>query len=147
MKLHSVVLAVLFVSIITLGGLAFVGGLENKHSVNLNETYFNKTESRMDDVINVSGEIRDKVTNLTLSEGESTLLIPYRLIQVGWNVIRISWSTMILIPTMFAEGFTSLGDLGLPIPDWLVGIVFAVVIIIIVFILVYAFFRWKMEDK
>ena len=87
------------------------------------------------------------VTDFELESGFDFISIPYKMIKIGWKVAKIMFGSWATTGAMIEETGTELSESGITLPDYLIPTIIAIIVIILVAIAIYTFFKWKMEDK
>lgn len=147
MKLQQIIISILLVSGIVLGSTTFLINLTSNYDQNVDLSSLNKTYDRMNATSNEVNDLATEILDFELDNLVDFIAIPYKLIQIGWKsakTVFLSWGT---VDAMVSDTAKGLSDNGLILPGWFVTIIMGVFIITIVSILIFAFFKWKFDDK
>jgi len=143
MKLHEIVIAVLIVSVVAISIVSYTTSLGSNYGETADFSNLEQTQAAMDGVLNQTEEL-NQVTEVLLDEG-GLLFVPYNLLKAGWSATKTMIASMDTIRVMIAE-ISSFAAEVLHIPDWVQGVIIAIMTILIIAMLIYAFFRWKFEN-
>jgi len=140
-------ISVLLVSIVILGCTQYLNNLSESYSTTVDLTDLDNTEKSMNRMINVSQEMNKEIQNMTLSTGGITnfIYIPYQMIKTGWNVLKLIFSSWDTTLSMIKDSGTGLQN-TLSLPSFILPIITSIIVIMIVAIIVYAWFKWKFES-
>lgn len=144
MKLHNLGIGIVIASIIFLGIFSYVNDLSTTYNETIDLSSMNKSRARFDEQNNLSIELKQKL-NFTMSKS-NFFYVPYEMISVAWSSLKIFINTIGGVGAVFTDSFDGLRDLGLPIPDWVEAGIMTIIILLLVFIVIYAFFKWKFES-
>jgi len=145
MKIHQIAIAILVVSIVLLGSQMYIADLGTHYNSTADFTGLEDTEAHMNETVATSRELSGIIDNITTGN-VGGFDLPYEFIRSGWTAGRVligSWNTL---RYMGSESINTIGGTGIPLPSWLFGVLQAMLIITIVAILIYAFFKWNMSD-
>lgn len=145
MKIHNIIIVTLTISMVVLGSQFFLSSLSDNYSQEIDYTGLNRTLERLNYTQTQSESIRKNINDMVLSD--SLLLdVPYKMIQVGWTVLKLTFGSIWTVTDIIADSFKIFEETGIPLPAWLQGTIIAILIVMIAFILVYGFYKWKFED-
>lgn len=148
MKLHNLPIMLILLSIIVLSAVSYVTDLGTNYGVTADLDGLNATQERLNKTITDSEELKGAIDQVTLQDDDaSAFLIPYYLIKVGWKMLKTmfgSWSTTM---AMVNDASTTSTGMGVNLlPAWIIGGIQAILIISLISILVYGFWKWKFEN-
>jgi hypothetical protein len=146
MKMHHVTIAIILVSIIALGAMTFISDIGDKYSATSNLTALNRTRARLEEQQESAQELSDDITTFKLEGPLDYVAFLYKPFQVAWKAAKITFRSWITVGTIATETGDELARSGVPLPDYLVPSLISILIITLVFIIVYAFFKWRMTD-
>lgn len=147
MKIHEISLAVIFVSMIILGTITYIDALGEKYGTTADFSGLSNTSARLDEQKRFMNETYAEIAGIELSLNPIDLLsIPYKMIRVGWGSIKIVFGSWTVVGAIFSDLSSGLADSGIQLPDWLISSVVAILLLTIIAICVYAFYKWKFED-
>lgn len=147
MKIHYLIVAILFVSMITLGCVGFLTDLGEKYDSTADVSSLNNTLTRMEETRESTMALSDTITNFKLEKASDFFYIPYVLIKTAWNALLIVFNSWATVQAMIVDVGTGLQDMGIPFPFWFIPTIISVLVIFVVSILIYGFFKWKFDDK
>jgi hypothetical protein len=147
MRLHHIAVGVVFVSIILLGIFSYVGSLEEGYGETMDLTGLENTSARLrnhsSNMEEIYEDINDEVLNPSAGQA---LLIPYTLIKLGWKSAKSMFDSWVLVGEIAVDLENNMGEVGIPIPDYIIPSLMVLIIISIIAMAIYAFFKWKFED-
>lgn len=153
MKLKSIMVSVTIVSMILLGTIAWLGGLQDGYSEEIDLEGVNYTsgelKSKLDRQQNLSNQTFETLKALPFGNenlGTSLFYAPYNMMKLGWQSLLVffgSWDTFF---TILSESVNNLSVLGIPVPSWLIIGILTIVMIGVIILLIEMFFRWKLEN-
>lgn len=147
MKLHYLVIGIIFTSLIILGSLNFLSDIQNNYSASIDTSYINDTSQRLNDYNKDISQLSNTVTNFSLeinSVGD-VFDIPYKFFQVGKSITDSMFSGFSVLTAIVSDTYTGLNE-QLGIPSWLFDSIIAILGITLVAMLLYSFIKWKIED-
>lgn len=147
MKIHSVIISILIISMIVIGAIEYLNALSDGYGSTVDLTGLNGTMNRLEEQQRASQDLSDDVTGFTL-KGDITdiYLVPYQMISIGWKVGKNFFSSWLTVETMVKETVEGVSDSGIDIPSWFTDTVISILITMLVAIVIYAFFKWKFES-
>jgi len=148
MKLHHITLSVLVVCIVILGTSLYISDVADKHSRVVDLEGLDKTSGRLNTTISTIEEVERDITNTTIT-GVPLLDVPYGMIKGSWGALKTlknSWGVLFAI---FDDTESMMTDqsVGFAIPNWVFLVVKAIILLTVIAIIAYGFFKWKFEDK
>lgn len=146
MKLQHVVISVLIISMVILGSVTFINELRNNYGTTADLSSLNKTQERLNDMQENTEQLKNDITDFELETIGDFFDIPYKLIKVGWGVAKTIFNSFTVIKDIGSDTVTGLSDAGLILPSWFLPTIISILLISLVSILIYAFFKWKFED-
>jgi hypothetical protein len=146
MKLHHVVIAIIIVSMIALGSIDYLTDLGENYGETADLSGLNNTQARLETQQENAQELSDEVTSFKLESVTDFISIPYKMIKIGWKMAKTMFSSWTTVGTMVTETGDQVSETGIPLPGWLVPSIIALIVITLIAILVYGFFKWKFED-
>jgi len=146
MKFQDAFIAVVIVTIVLVGAFAFIGDLSIKHEANVDWTkagQLNSTAKRIENLSRGMNNTYSNVNDMELApEGSSEN--PFAMIRTGWTTAKLVGSSWFIFADL-VKGLV--GYLNLP--DQMVGIlnvlVHGLIFITLIVMLIYAFWKWKVE--
>lgn len=147
MKLQNIIITTIVISMIVLGTTAFLTDLGSNYGESADFDKFNGTRARLQEQQGLASGLSDEVHKLTLIENVGIFETPYRMIQTGWKTTKLIVGSWVTVGNMTQEGVQAMEDSGVPLSsaDWLLGSIIAIIIILVVVMLIYSFFKWKFE--
>ncbi len=148
MKLHNITISIIIVSMIVLGSITYLNSLGENYGVDINTGSFDGTQSRLEKQQNLSSQLNEDISSLTLELKVSDLLfVPYKMIKIGWSSLKLVFNSWATVGTIVEESSSSMvEDVGIPLPSWLVPSIISILVITLVALIIYGFFKWKFED-
>lgn len=147
MKLHHLAIAVLVVGLFAVAMIDWMVGIGTSYESTADFTGLNKTQEAFAENFNKSRELEDEIYNITLElEDASTLEIPYRLVQLSFKSIKSFVISLGTIRTIATEAPEALAAADIPLPRWVVPAILSALVLIVMAILMYGFFKWKFSD-
>jgi len=144
MKFHEAAILVVLSTMVLLGITMFLSDLASRHSTTVNLAGLNGTNFILNDTNTNTTRAYDQLKDVVLEFEDATLLdIPNKLIKVGMTSIKIMLGSWADLTTMISN---LIDNIGLPIPPWFSAGIITLITIIIVAIMIYAFWKWKFED-
>jgi len=144
MKFHTAVITIILVSMITLSATYYISDLGTHYSSTADFSGLNNSFERLNDTNKRMDDIHEDIQTLTLqTEGSNTLYNVYKMIQVAWKSTKamlFSWTTLFSIVTDLIN--TS----PIKLPTWLLSGLITMITTILVAMIIYAFFKWKIES-
>lgn len=148
MKIHYIAISILVVSMVIMGCITYMSSLATEYSQTIDVSGLNVSSvDRLENISKLSKNLEDDITEFKIETGVDVLLVPYQFFKVGWSALKLqlaSWSTMFAIITDGADSFRT--TTGVPLPFWLLNGITSIIILVIVAIVIYGFFKWKFED-
>lgn len=148
MKMHELLISVILVTLVIFSATTFIGDLGDHYSttanfsgiMNYTNNSFTKMQNNSKELSNLMGfELEKDPTN-------ENLFLPYKMIRIAWTGIKLIFNSWGVFADVTRGTIKEAGNHGVPIPAWLqVGLI-AIIIIVMVSIILYAFFKWKFED-
>lgn len=145
MKLSNLIISILVVGLVITCCMTFLTSLSHEYSQNINLTGFNRTEQRLNSTHELVYQTQSELDAMNLSEPTNAIMMPYRMIKTAWNVMKMTFNSIFTVEAIIQDGATQASVLGVPIPDWVVPVAIAILVIIVVFIAVEAFLKWRLE--
>lgn len=146
MKLHNIVVSVLVVSMIILGAVDYVTDLGGNYGTTADLSGMDNTRARLEKQQNLSRDLNEDITSFKLENPVDFFAIPYKMIKIGWKILKTVFGSWVTVETIAQEVTSNVTQLGIPIPDWLMPSLIAILVIILISIIAYGFFKWKFED-
>ena len=146
MKIHSLLIAILVVGMMTLGMTSYLVDLSEGYDTEVDTTTFDDTSKRVGKIQNESEEIKTIIENMSISNPLEAIELPYEMVQTGWKGIKIMIGGIGTTESVFTDSMDAVEDSGIPLPKWLLPSIMAIITIIIITIIIFAFFKWRMED-
>ena len=134
------------VSMIILGNTMYLDSLSDKHEETIDYSGLNRTQARLDNMTDTTEKIESAFEEMTMREGITSIyLIPYDMIRLGWNSVKLVFGSLSLVGDIFTDATEISAGTGIPAPDWLLPTIIAIVLLLFLFIMIYAFFKWRLE--
>ena len=147
MKIHHLSIVILLISGLALGMMNYLTDLGTGYSTEVDLSQLNNTQSRLIDQQQTMQSLSNNITGFTLEITPTALFdIPYKLTQIAWNIARTIFGTWSILGTMVEEVGTGLTGNDIFIPNWVIPTLMAMLIITLVAIVLYAFFKWEWKD-
>lgn len=147
MKIHHITLSIIVVSMIVLGLTTYITGLSDKYGTTADLTDLNKTDSRLKAQQATMNTTYNDIQSIKLSINPVDLLsIPYKMIRVGWGSIKTLFGSWTVLGGIMSDLNRAFSKQGIQLPDWLIPSIIAIIMLAIIAICVFAFFKWKFED-
>jgi hypothetical protein len=144
MKFHAAVITIILVSMLTLSATYYISDLGSHYSTTADFTDLNNSFERMNDTNKRMNTIHNKIQEMTLQkEGSNTLYNVYKMIQVAWESTKamlFSWTTLFSIVTDLINASP------IKLPTWLLSGLITMITTMLVAMIIYAFFKWKIES-
>ena len=144
MKIHYLITSLILISLFASGLFGFFGSLGEENEVAIDTTSFNETQNAMNSYLDQTTNLMNMV-NTTVTD-KNPFDIPYNLLMAGLAAIKVFIispigtfaSILSEVPTYLANKFSL--DLKT------VSAIKAMFFIGLMAMLVYAFYKWKIED-
>lgn len=147
MRLHYITISIFIVSAMVLGFINFATELGDNYSATADFTGLEKTQTRLETQQQNVQDLSDAVEDMTLELNAIDLLVlPYKMVKVGWFAAKSIFNSWVTVGTMIEESGTGLAESGIPLPEWLIPTFIGILTIILIAILIYAFFKWQFGD-
>ena len=148
MKIHYIITTILFICMIILGTTTYLTDLTDSYSQTVDLSALNNTQKAMDKTRQEVVDLSKQITDFTLSSSPADLFfIPYEFIQIGWSILQIIYNSWETLDAMIKDIGTGLSELGITLPEWVIPMLISMLLITIIAILIYGFFKWKFDDK
>lgn len=146
MELKSFPMAILIIGMILLGSVFFLTDFGNKYSQTADLTgmeNINKSAVELQDDLN---ETRASLNTILDPDKGSGFTVPFDLIKAGYYGVKSILASFGFFSAIFGDLSNVLSGMGIPIPAWFINTIVAVIVLGIIIMLVYAFFKWKIKD-
>lgn len=146
MNLKALIVSILLLSMILLGSTTYLSSLGEGYNQEVDVSGFNKTSQRLNTTRMLVNDTRNKVMEMKLEKPTiaTAFLVPYKMIQVGWNVMRMVFNAVGTIEAIFSDLTTTSAESGIPLPPWVAPTILAVIVVSLIILIVEAFVRWKL---
>lgn len=147
MHIRNILIAVIVISFMILGSISYLTNMQIEYGQSINSSIFPKSESALNKTINYTEKLKSDIMGTTLP-GEETggyYLSPYKMIKTAWDAMGLVSSSFSLMTSFFGEGLGTLSQI-LHIPGWTLLVVIGIIVIIVVFIFIELFFKWRLES-
>jgi len=147
MKIHYIIIALIIAGMVTTGITLYIGELGNNYGVTADVSGLNRTMTQLSQTQNDTQSIVDTLHTFQL-RGDilDVIYVPYEMIKIGWTVTKTIFGSFGVVGTLISDLSTALAEQGIPIPIWAINGVISIFLITIAAIIIFAFFKWKMED-
>lgn len=147
MKLHQILIGVFVAGILILGFTSFLNSIGGKYDKTADTTMLGNTTHSLDVQKNLTENLKKNITSLTLNTGGlETFEVPYKLLQISWQIGRMFFNGWGVFTSMIEDIRAGLSSAGIDLPNWLITFGMTMFFIMIIAIILYGFFKWKMED-
>lgn len=148
MKLHHTLVTIMILSMLVLGSTTWLGALGTGYSKSMNTNNLNNSLLPiLEEYNNKTQELSDTVNAMTLTKDDvSDYTLPYTMIKTGWQIGKVFFGAWSVLTQIIRVLSTELAAVGIILPGWFIGTIASLIIISLLAIIVYAFFKWKMED-
>lgn len=146
MKIHYIVTAILIIGLVTTGLVVFIEDVSTSYGKTADMTGLTPITNSISNTTTDATDLADDISKFPLEEGEGALSIPYKLIKTAGSALRTIFGSFGVVTNIFGYLITFATDNRLPVPPFVKGIVIAIFLFTIVAIMIYAFFKWKIED-
>lgn len=151
MKLHHVILSIIFVSVIILaiaGPTGYISSLGQGYSQTTDFSGFDNTLQRINSTQSDTKKMAQIITNFSISLNpfDTNDFVLYKLIDIGWGAGKIMFNSWRTLGDIISDLGIELGKEGIAMPEWFIYTIIAFIIITLVAMAVYAFFKWRFED-
>jgi len=145
-KLHYIVVGIILVSMITLGSITYVNDMWENYGETADLSGLDNTKKRLEQQQNLSVELNEDINAITMDEGTITgFLVPYRLIVAAWGSIKLFFNSWAIVGTMITETGEGIEEVGIPLPDWLIPSIISFIVVILIAMIIYAIWKWRIE--
>jgi len=147
MKIHYIMIALIIVGMVATGVTLYIGELGTSYGLTADMTGLNRTMTQLSNTQNDAKNITDTLHTFQL-RGDilDVIYVPYEMIKIGWTVTKTIFGSFGVVGALISDISTSLAVQGVPIPPWVTTSIISIFFITISAIIIYAFFKWKMED-
>ena len=146
MKLQSIPIAILMISLISLGMTGYITSLTDSYGQTADLSSLNNTQESMEKTRQSAMELSETIIDFELESVEDFFFIPYVMVKVGWSAAKTVFNSWETLASMVTDLNNGLNDLGIPVPSYFFPIIIAVFVLTTVAILIYGFFKWRFED-
>lgn len=146
MKLHYITIVILLISGVTIGMVNFLNEGSDVYSSDVDLSGLDGTEARLEAQQQNAQVLSDEIATFELTNVFDFFNIPYVMVKIGWLSAKSFFGSWATVGTMIIETGEGLSDSGIPIPSWVVPMLISILVFILIAIIVYAFFKWRMED-
>jgi len=143
MKIHEFIIGVILISAISIGIIGYVTDLSKSHGATADLSGLNATQNRINATMNLTEELKNDISELS-SEDTALYEYPYHFLKVGIQSIKLTFNSFGTLFDM-VEDFNHALTGRLTIPGWVMGVIEAVILLSLVFAVVYALLKWKVE--
>lgn len=148
MKLHYIIISILIVSLITIGAIDYVSDLGENYGETADLTRINKTITSLNETRQTAMDLGEDITSFKLKKSPVDLVyVPYKMIQIAWGSAKTmfkAWGTVEDIVVDTGAGIDEV--VGSNLSSEVIRTITAIIVIILVAIIVYAFFKWRFSD-
>ena len=134
--ISGIVITVLLAIIVIIGMGNFIGGMTKEYNVTVNTSFISKSQQYSEQLRNASNNLEQTVKGFEWWN-------PLGYVQGGASIVNIIFTSVGVVKDFFIS-LADMFSLGGIIPSWLTGIVLVIIIVIAVFELVSAYFKYKM---
>lgn len=148
MKIHYLVIAIVLISAIMLGMISFITSMGEGYSRTADLGGFNNTKARLDNQNTISQNLSNTINDMQLQLSAVDLLaLPYTMVKTAWYSAKSMFNSWFTINTMLTEGEQQFrSQTGIPLDGWVLSSILGILILTVVAIIVYAFFKWYFTD-
>ena len=126
--------------------VGFIGDLGSSYSTTADFSSINRTQQAMNKQINNTRQLQEDLEAFKVSNVWEAFEIPYEMIKFAWTSVKTIFGGWGVIQSIIGDLSNSLTESGVPIPSWLISTIIAIIVITLIAIVIYAFFKWKFED-
>lgn len=145
MKISGILISVLVVMMLLSGAVIYLSGLSGGYGTQADLSGYNKTIQRLNETQQKANATMSAVTSIKITGVTSLFWVPYEMMVGGWTVLLLVLSSFSTYTSLFSDVVSNLANSGIPIPGWVMAPIIVIVTVIIVFIIIEMFFRWKLE--
>jgi hypothetical protein len=147
MKIQSLVVGMIIVGMVLLGTMTFITDINSKHGTTTDVSTINETIPYVEEVEDIVATITSDISTMELSLNIVDLLnIPYRMIRVGWNILKLMWKSVFYGNSVFSTLGTALEESGIAVPNWFISGIFLIIMTILIVIIVSGWYKWRFQD-
>lgn len=147
MKLHYIITSIISISLLILGATGYLVDLGENYGETADLSSLNRTMERLEAQNANAQNLSDEITSFKLETVGDFFNIPYKMIKVGWSAAKTMFGRWTTVEAMMEDTADGLQEGGIPLPVWLVPSLVALMVSVLGAIIIYAFFKWKFEDK
>lgn len=147
MKIHYTLIVILLISGVVMGLMTFLNDLGDNYDTNVDLTGLEGTQARLEEQQENAQDLSDEITGFKLESVGDFFDIPYVMVKVGWKAARNMFGSWVTIGIMSEEVGEGLNENGIPMPGWFIPTLICCLIIVLLAIIIYAFFKWKWSDQ
>lgn len=146
MKLHTIALVTLFIGMMFVGITTYMDDLGTSYSQTADYTGLNKTSTRLTEQRDTLNDSYSELTSIEPELGLESLTVPYKLLKAAWTAVTAIFGSFNVVIAIFSDIGNVLGDSGIAIPGWFTQTIVVVIFVLVMAMIIYAFFKWKFED-
>ena len=149
MKIHEIAITILVIGLMVTGGVMYINDLGSNNGQTADLSAINQTTEHIATIQSDAQELKNQTDQFVPDDESSTaILIPYRFLVAAWIMIKILWRSVTTLGTFGAIINSALVDFGLSVPfaNLIISTLTAILWIAVGAIIIFTFFKWKMED-
>ena len=149
MKIHQVAIIIIVISLLITATVSYINAVGEAHSQTADFSSLGATQDRLETMSNYSAEMEENINNFVPEEGTGgVLFIPYNFLKVAWATVKYNIQAWKVLGGVASDLTNATGELGVPseLNSLIITAIASILIIIVMSIIVYAFFKWRFED-
>lgn len=148
MKLHYMIISILIVSLIAIGAMDYVSDLGDNYGTTADLTRINRTITGLNETRQSAMDLGEEITSFKLSLNPIDLLsLPYKMIQVAWSSGKTMFNAWGTVGDIIVDTGAGIDEVtGSNLSQEVIKTIIAIIVIILVAIVVYGFFKWRFSD-
>jgi len=132
---------------IILGSVTYINEFGNQYSATADLSGLAKTNETLNAQRELMNETYEDIVKLIVDASEGNVfLLPYDMIKAAWGATKTIFGSWSVVAAILGDINRELANLGIILPDWLVPSLVSLILMTVIAIAIYAFFKWKFED-
>lgn len=142
------IISILIVSLIAIGAMDYVSDLGDNYGTTADLTRINRTITGLNETRQSAMDLGEEITSFKLSLNPIDLLsLPYKMIQVAWSSGKTMFNAWGTVGDIIVDTGAGIDEVtGSNLSQEVIKTIIAIIVIILVAIVVYGFFKWRFSD-
>jgi len=142
MKIHHALIVLILISVVFIGATSFIDDLGENYGQTADYSNINATQGMITQQQNYIENSFNNISRVRLNPDPDTDEVPaYVLVQEGWGILTQMFTSWTILGTMITELSGAIG-----IPAYIVASLIAIMLTIVIAMILYMIFKWKIEN-